>query len=118
MDKKLLFTTFFLIFSAFTFAQNGKIQGVVSDGITGESLIGVNIMYAPGKGAITDVNGEFEFNLPYGNYELTFSYVGYNQTVKKVNLNKESIIVNVKLKNTTFFEETLALKLNAKYKIV
>jgi len=44
MDKKLLFTTFFLIFSAFTFAQNGKIQGVVSDGITGESLIGVNIM--------------------------------------------------------------------------
>ena len=101
MNRKILFTFIFLLVSFFAFSQNGKIKGIVTDGISGELLIGVNIMYAPGKGAITDVNGNFEFELPYGEYELTFSYVGYEKIVKKVKLNKALIKLKIKLNTTT-----------------
>ncbi len=101
MNKGIYIIVAIMLLSLSSFAQNGIIKGTVSDGSNGETLIGVNIMYAPGKGAVSDVNGNFEFNLPYGEYELTFSYVGYNQVVKKVKLNKPSVSINIKLQNTT-----------------
>ena len=104
MYRNLLLLLSFLSASIFSFGQNGTIKGVVVDDMTGETIIGVNIMYAPGKGAISDVNGEFEFNLPYGDYELTFSYVGYDQFVQAVKLNKDEIFLKVKLENTTLKE--------------
>ena len=105
MNKHILITVSFIIlgFSSL-FAQNGKIKGTVSDDLSGETLIGVNIMYAPGKGTVTDINGNFEFDLPYGEYKLTFSYVGYDQMIKKVTLNKPSVTLNLHLKNTTLKE--------------
>ncbi len=104
MYKKLLFLIAFVSISVFSLAQSGKIKGVVIDNLSGETLIGVNIMYAQGKGAISDVNGKFEFDLPYGDYELTFSYVGYEKLVQKVKLNKAEVKLNIKLMNTTLKE--------------
>ena len=104
MYKNLLLLLVFLSFGVLSYGQNGKIKGVVIDDINNETLIGVNIMYAPGKGAVTDINGTFEFDLPYGDYELTFSYVGYDKLVKKVKLNKSVVNLNVKLTNTTLQE--------------
>ncbi len=101
MNKGILITAVLILLGFTSFAQNGVIKGTVRDGSSGESLIGVNIMYAPGKGAISDVNGNFEFDLPYGDYSFTFSYVGYNQVIKKVKLDKASITLNIKLQNTT-----------------
>jgi len=101
MIKSITLIVSFLFISAFGFAQKGTVSGQIADKNTGESLIGVNIMYAPGKGVVTDVDGKFKIELPYGDYTFKFSYVGYNEVEKAVKVNKASVVVNLKLENTT-----------------
>ena len=104
MFRKAFVIVIFMSISLFTIAQKGKIQGSVIDNISKETLIGVNIMYASGKGVVSDVNGNFEIEVPYGDYELTFSYVGYEKLVKKVKLNKPKINLRIELENKTLKE--------------
>ena len=60
------------------FGQARTITGTVTDGNTGEPLIGVNIVVqGTTTGAITDPNGEYSIEVPDGNAVLMFSFVGY-----------------------------------------
>jgi hypothetical protein len=86
------------------FYGQGSIEGIVSDAISGESLIGVNIVYAPGKGVVTDIDGFYQVELENGSYTLTFSYVGYISQTKEININNNNVTVNVDLKNITLSE--------------
>ncbi len=86
------------------FYGQGSIEGIVSDAISGESLIGVNIVYAPGKGVVTDIDGFYQVELENGSYTLTFSYVGYISQTKEINVNNNNVTVNVDLKNITLSE--------------
>ncbi|MBN1755293.1 TonB-dependent receptor [bacterium] len=65
----------------------GKIQGNVTDGETGKSIIGanVNVLNQP-YGAATDLDGNyFILNLPPGLYSLQITAIGYDTlTVKDV----------------------------------
>lgn len=60
-------------------AQTGTLAGVVVDGETGETLIGVNVVLeALGTGVATGLDGDYRIaGLPAGAYDVTFSYVGY-----------------------------------------
>jgi iron complex outermembrane receptor protein len=66
------------------FGQNATIHGVVTDKLDKQTLIGVNVIYAPEKGAVTDVNGRYTMELPAGEYVLTLSYVGYTTATRAV----------------------------------
>ena len=59
------------------FAADITASGVVTDDAK-EPLIGVSIMLkgSPGKGTVTDIDGNFEITVPEGSV-LVFSYVGY-----------------------------------------
>ncbi|NND77241.1 MAG: TonB-dependent receptor [Flavobacteriales bacterium] len=95
-----------LLFScSFLSAQVGVVSGVVLDEVTGESLIGANVVYAPGKGVPTDFDGRFSLELPYGTYELSVSYIGYLEVIKVVTLSESSPEARVSF-NMNF--ETLA----------
>lgn len=63
------------------------ISGVVRDGATGEALIGA-VVYEPQteKGATTNVHGAFELDLPVGEYNLRFSYIGYQERYYDIQL--------------------------------
>jgi len=101
MIRNFTFLLIFLLSAAFVNAQSGKLTGVVTDKISGETLIGVNIMYAPGKGVVTDLNGKFAISLPYGTYDLKFSYVGYNPNNKKVVVDKANVSIKIFLETET-----------------
>ena len=101
MIRRFTFLMVFLFSVAFANAQSGLLTGVVTDKISGETLIGVNIMYAPGKGVVTDINGKFKISVPYGTYNLKFSYVGYNPQEKKVVVDRSNVSVNIKLETET-----------------
>ncbi len=58
--------------------QNATVGGLVKDQQDKQGLIGVNVVYAPGKGTVTDPNGRYSMELPPGEYELSFTYVGYD----------------------------------------
>ncbi|MEK6650564.1 MAG: carboxypeptidase-like regulatory domain-containing protein, partial [Bacteroidota bacterium] len=60
----------------------GKIAGTITDGTTGEPLIGANVVLAGTTlGTTTDVNGFYTINnIPPSTYEVVVSYVGYRRT--------------------------------------
>lgn len=75
-----------------------SLEGRVTDGKTGEPLIGVNIYLTDLKsGTITDDNGNYHLeNLPKGKVQLQVAYVGYKTILKTVDLSTVSTL-NFKL---------------------
>ncbi|RLD31037.1 MAG: hypothetical protein DRI72_09595, partial [Bacteroidetes bacterium] len=80
------------------------VEGVVRDVVSGESLIGVNIVYEPGKGVVSDIDGHYSIELENGSYTLTISYVGYITQTQAVKINNKTITLNIDLKNVTLSE--------------
>ena len=91
------------LYSLHFFGQ-GLVKGVVTDAITNESLIGVNIVYEPGKGGVTDIDGNFSIPLENGSYTLNISYVGYVTFTKEITISNNTVTLNVALKNMTLSE--------------
>lgn len=84
MKVKLFFSIFFilLIIPLYTFGgTTGKIVGVVKDKVTGEPLIGVNIVLeGTTLGSTTDIDGSYLIlNIPPGSYTLSFQYIGFRE---------------------------------------
>jgi outer membrane receptor for ferrienterochelin and colicin len=70
----------------------GKIAGIVSDGSTGDPLVGANVfLEGTAMGASTDEDGfYFIINIPPGKYSVTVSYVGY----EKITTSNVSVMVD------------------------
>ncbi len=87
---KSTLTLILLLLSLGAFSQTGTLVGSVKDQKTNESLIGalVTIQGVPGKGASTDLNGQYIITkIPAGRYDLVIKYVGYaSQTVTGVEI--------------------------------
>jgi len=57
-----IITIFFLLIYSVTFAQSGagKLAGKITDAVTGEPLIGANVVLVnTSQGAAADINGEY-----------------------------------------------------------
>jgi hypothetical protein len=105
MDLRLkTFLLVLLSLYSLHFYGQGSVEGIVTDAHTGESLIGVNITYAPGKGVVSDIDGHYHIDLENGNYTLTISYVGYNSQNKSIKINNNKLKVNIELINVTLSE--------------
>lgn len=70
------------LFMGMVHAQEATLKGTVTDERSGETLIGVNVVHAPGKGTATLVDGTYSFTLPAGQQTITFSSVGHT-TIKE-----------------------------------
>lgn len=102
MKRVIILLAFTLSLGMLATAQNGTIKGKVVDNSTGESLIGVNILYAKGKGTTSDVEGRYKLELAPGTYTLTASYVGYETQEKEVNVKAgKTVIMDFQLNNKT-----------------
>ena len=102
-NRSLLISILFFLGTFCGFSQ-AIVTGIVSDKITGESLIGANVLYQEGKGAATDINGYFEILIPKGTYSIEFSYVGYKNLLKTIIVDQEKVELNVQLETTTLTE--------------
>jgi hypothetical protein len=88
-------------------SQSQSIRGTVSDEISGETLIGANVIYAAGKGVATDFDGNYELKLPPGEYDITISFVGYITVVKHIMLKESDLRLDVELGIETLNEVTV-----------
>jgi len=79
---KTALTLLFILFGfSIVMAQNsGKITGIVTEGDTGETLPGVQVVIKETvKGTVTDIDGEFILlNLTPGIYDLEFRFIGFS----------------------------------------
>ncbi len=103
MKKNYLFTLLFLLFSFSLFSQN-SLTGVLTDADTGEELIGVNIIYSDG-GTTSEFDGSYVLDLPRGNHEVTFSYVGYQSVTKKVKMESEPVRLDLEMSSGEILTE-------------
>ena len=92
-----------LLVFAFTIHAQGSfanLSGVVINRITREPLPGCNIFVVTNhEGTATDVNGRYSLRLPLGEYEIKFSFVGFQTYFAKVKCTSpgENIKLNVEL---------------------
>ena len=103
---KYIVTAFILLLSNFSFSQSQTIIGVVSD-VAGKPLESANIIAKPLtdkatlKFAIADNKGRYKIELETAvKYEITVSYIGYNEEILIVEPNTEIASHNFKLKPT------------------
>src|SRR5690606_1294992 len=89
----------FILFTGITYPQSLSISGKVTDSRL-NPLPNVNIIISEtGRGAATDVEGYFIIeNLLPGEYDLEFSFIGYESQTIKVVLKDKSEKINVVLK--------------------
>jgi TonB-linked SusC/RagA family outer membrane protein len=75
--------------------QQLKISGIVTDGVTGEPLPGVNVVVEGSTiGTVTDGSGRYSLDVSSPNAVLIFSSIGYNS--EKAEVNGKNVI-NVRL---------------------
>lgn len=90
------FSTFFLLMLLSVFpliAQNVTITGVISDKVTGETLIGAKVLQkGTNNGTITNFDGNFTISVPL-NSILEISYVGFQSKEVTVSSNAPLVIV-------------------------
>lgn len=90
--RNILLLLVALISAGSLFAQNIRVQGVITDKKTGETLIGTTVTQkGTSNGTITSITGEFTISVPQ-NSVLVVSYIGYlPQEIKVVDGSKLSI---------------------------
>lgn len=109
IKKILLFFILFSFSSGVLLAQNRQISGKVTDGQTGETLIGVSVkVKGSAQATQTDMDGNFNISIPTaGNAILTFSYLGF--TIKEVNVNNQTNLNVVLEKDISNLNEVVVI---------
>jgi len=93
-----------LLFALPVVAQQGSIRGIVSDGKTGETLIGANILIGEGRGTVTDFDGKFVILAENGTYDVQVSYVGYETTEQTVEVSGKPVYLEFNLSSLVIDE--------------
>ncbi|MEM1320063.1 MAG: TonB-dependent receptor [Bacteroidota bacterium] len=81
-----------LLFSISVAAQR-TVSGTITDELTGEPLIGANILLpATNTGTVTDYNGAYSLEVPEGVTEMVISYTGYSDVTIDLAANPSNVI--------------------------
>jgi len=87
-------------------AQKSVLTGKVTDAVTGETLVGVNVVIDSVTGVATGPDGIYRIELSPGRYDILFKYIGYESLRREVMLPPgQSTVINIRL-------EPQALELN------
>lgn len=94
---KSIFCTLLILISGSLFAQNFTISGRITDGKSGEDLLGATILI-PGTtiGVSTNTYGVYSLTLAKGDYKIVYRYLGYQEVEKSITLNK-NMTINIEL---------------------
>ncbi|MCD6066389.1 MAG: TonB-dependent receptor plug [Bacteroidetes bacterium] len=111
MKKFIYLFTALLISCSVLGQEKVTLSGFVKDGGNGESMIGANV-YLKGTTIATTSNvyGFYSLTLPKGKNTIIFSYIGYTQIVKELDLDKNTSL-DVELtedEKTTLNEVTIS----------
>ena len=86
-----IFLVFFTLLSTTLYSQeNATLSGYLTDGTSGESIIGAKV-YIPSikKGAVTNTYGFYSLSVPSGKYTVEFRATGLPTEVKEIDLSKD-----------------------------
>ncbi len=85
--KKLYLLIALVISYTATLAQQHTLSGYVRDAASGEELIGVTVYIKEiSNGVVTNPYGFYSITLPAGDYNVQYSYIGYEHSFAQVTL--------------------------------
>ena len=88
-NKILIFIILCLPIASIFSQERFTLSGYVSDQRNGENIIGVNVYCKDlKKGVTSNTYGFYSLTLPKGEYEISFSYIGYKTQDYKLNLDR------------------------------
>jgi len=94
----LIFLSVILITDTVAQDKEGIVKGKVFDFVSGEKLVGANIVYAQLKGGISGKDGEYIVSTTAGNVTISFQYIGYKSETRSIYLHSnDTIELNVGL---------------------
>lgn len=99
--KKLLTLLAILFIATTTSLAQGTIKGTVKDAATGITIVGATVQYAPGKGTVTDIDGNFSLDLPNGDYNIAVQAPSYKVDNKAVKVEGKTVFLNIALNSNT-----------------
>jgi iron complex outermembrane receptor protein len=98
MTRRFLLISLLFILTASVFAQKQTVSGVVKDSLSGETIIGANVVInGTTSGTTTDINGNFSLQLNKGKYTLQVSFVGYTPVLKDIVVTNAPLNLNFSL---------------------
>ena len=72
----------------------GTVRGIITDE-SGEPLIGVTVLVkGTAQGAVTDINGVYQIDMPWDKNILVFSYTGFTSQEKYINSNQVDVVLD------------------------
>lgn len=97
---KLAAVFFVAIFSTQIATAQYTVSGTITDASTGETLIGVTVFNpATNTGTSSDIDGEYELEVPAGNATLRFSFVGFvTRNVNVSGSNGEEVTLDIEMR--------------------
>lgn len=109
-------TLLFLTISSYIFAQESyTLSGIVKEQSSGETLIGVNVIFNDIlRGTTTNEYGFYSITLPKGTYSIEISYLGYETIVKEIILEK-NVKENFNLEFTSEQIDEVVVKSNSAF---
>jgi outer membrane receptor for ferrienterochelin and colicins len=95
MRAKIIFISIYLSAHAFqALGQTGSISGKVSSKGTPVELANVGLLSTT-HGDVSDANGSFNIEAPYGEYTIVVSMIGYERVTKVIELNSAASQLNL-----------------------
>ncbi len=92
MKKTFFILTLICLFLK-TYSQKSTVSGYIKDAGSGEALIGATCFSPETQTGITSNQyGFYSLTLPQGNYQITFSYIGYESQTIRVNLQDDKTL--------------------------
>ncbi len=104
MKSLLSLLLILFIYSGILQAQTTIVSGKIFDGETNEPLMFSNVS-CNDAGIASDLDGNYSIELPNGTQELTFSYVGYENQVKTVELTGGTMTLDVAMGSSVTLKE-------------
>lgn len=99
MTRNVLLATLLLITAAAAAQDKVTLNGYIKDAANGEELLGVTI-YVPSlkAGTVTNDYGFYALTLPKGTYEIRFSYIGYKEVIRILDMDAD-MSLNVEMES-------------------
>lgn len=103
MFKKLLPTLLYMLIISLGVNAQGVIYGTVTDAGTGDTIAGATVFIQEiNRGIATDTDGKYRLTgIPAGEYEVTFSFIGYASQILTVNVGSSEVLLNASLESTS-----------------
>ncbi len=106
----LVFALVLLIIAQGRTQENHTISGYIRDAATGENLIGANVQIPElQEGTVTNNYGFYSLTVPEGSYSIRYSYLGYQEIKKEVQLD-EAQRINVELEPSAIETEEVEVE--------